>query len=57
MWQHHPSLKNGKEKVEDALKRYLRLEEIKNIWARSDLSEEKALELAYREIHAERRWR
>lgn len=40
--------------VEEALKRYLGLEGVKNIWARSDLSEEQALDLAYREIHAAR---
>lgn len=40
--------------VEEALRRYLGLEGVKDIWARSDLSEEQALELAYQEVHAAR---
>ncbi|ADE13804.1 hypothetical protein Nhal_0622 [Nitrosococcus halophilus Nc 4] len=43
--------------VEEALRRYLGLESIRTIGARSELDEDQALVLAYREIHAERRQR
>ncbi len=39
---------------EEALRVYLGLEVLENAWVKSDLSEEEALELAYREIHAAR---
>jgi hypothetical protein len=41
--------------LEEALRSYLGLEVIENVWARSDLAEDEALELAYKEIHASRR--
>jgi hypothetical protein len=40
--------------VEEALRFYFGLESVKNVWARSDLSEDQALKLAYEEIHAAR---
>ena len=40
--------------LEEALRRYLGLEAIESIWARSDLSEDEALALAYQEVHAAR---
>lgn len=43
--------------VEEALRRYLGLEHIRAIGARSELDEDQALVLAYWEIHAERRQR
>ena len=39
---------------EEALKHYLGLEVIESVWARSDLSEILALDLAYEELHASR---
>lgn len=42
------------EVFEDALRSYLGLEVVERAWARSDLSEEEALELAYDEVHAAR---
>lgn len=42
------------EVMEEALRSYLGLDVIENVWARSDLAEDEALELAYREIHASR---
>ena len=41
--------------LEDALRRYLGWEGIRNTWSRSDLSEDQALDLAYEELHAARR--
>ncbi len=41
--------------VEEALRRYLGLEGVETIQARSDLGEEEALELAYREVHEARK--
>ena len=41
--------------MEEALRSYLGLEVLENVWAKSDLAEEEALELAYKEIHASRR--
>ncbi len=41
--------------LEDALRRYLGWEGIRNAWSRSDLSEDQALDLAYEELHAARR--
>jgi hypothetical protein len=43
------------EVMEEALRGYLGLDVIENVWAKSDLAEDEALELAYREIHASRR--
>lgn len=43
------------EVMEEALRSYLGLEVIENVWARSDLSEDEALELAYTELHDARR--
>ena len=43
------------EVMEEALRSYLGLDVIENVWAKSDLDEDEALELAYREIHASRR--
>jgi hypothetical protein len=40
--------------MEEALRRYLGMEAVESIWARSDLDEEEALTLAYREVHASR---
>ena len=41
--------------MEEALHIYLGLDVIENVWAKSDLAEDQALELAYREVHALRR--
>lgn len=41
--------------LEEALRSYLGLDVIENVWARSDLTEDEALSLAYREVHASRR--
>jgi hypothetical protein len=41
--------------LEEALRRYLGLEGLEAIWARSDLNEEEALALAYQEVHAARK--
>ena len=38
--------------VEDALRSYLGFDIVERIWARSDLSEKEAMELAVSEIHA-----
>ncbi|HXF57960.1 MAG TPA: hypothetical protein VNO34_10410 [Actinomycetota bacterium] len=43
------------EVVEEALRRYLGLGVIATAWKRSDLEEEEALRLAYRELHSSRR--
>lgn len=43
------------EVMEEALRGYLGLDVIENVWAKSDLAEDEALELAYKEIHASRR--
>ena len=43
------------EVMEEALRSYLGLEVIENVWARSDLSEDEALKLAYTELHDTRR--
>lgn len=40
--------------MEEALRSYLGLGVIENVWAKSDLAEDEALELAYQEIHASR---
>jgi len=42
------------EVVEDALRRYLGFEVVDRVWARSDLSEKDAMELAIAETHAVR---
>lgn len=41
--------------LEEALRSYLGLGAIESVWARSDLSEDEALSLAYKELHASRR--
>lgn len=46
--------KNEYEVVEEALRRYLGLDVLERIWARSDLSEEEALEVAHEELHRAR---
>ena len=46
--------KNDYEVVEDALRRYLGLEVLERVWARSDLSEEESLRIAYEELHRAR---
>lgn len=43
------------EVLEEALRSYLGLGVIGNVWSRSDLSEEEALQLANEEIHASRK--
>lgn len=42
------------EVMEEALRLYLGLDVIENVWARSDLAEDDALSLAYEEMHAAR---
>jgi predicted transcriptional regulator len=42
------------EVMEEALRRYLGLGVIAAVWERSDLEEEEALRLAYRELHSSR---
>jgi hypothetical protein len=42
------------EVFEDALRSYLGFEVVERVWARSDLSEDEALELVYDELHAAR---
>ncbi|HXF71370.1 MAG TPA: hypothetical protein VNO79_02010 [Actinomycetota bacterium] len=42
------------EVMEEALRRYLGLGLISAVWDRSDLGEEEALRLAYRELHSSR---
>lgn len=41
--------------LEEALRSYLGLGTVESVWARSDLSEDEALSLAYKELHASRR--
>lgn len=43
------------EVVEDALRRYLGFDILERIWARSDLGEKEAMDLAVSEVHALRR--
>ena len=43
--------------LEEALRRYLGVDVLDRVWARSDLSEDEALELVYDELHKERRRR
>ena len=45
------------EVFEDALKAYLGMDVLEAVWARSDLTEDEAMELAVSEIHAMRRER
>lgn len=50
--------RNGKredEVFEDALRSYLGFEVVERAWARSDLSEDEALRLAYDELHESRK--
>lgn len=46
--------KHEYEVFEAALRRYLGLEVLENVWHRAGLSEEDALNLAYQEVHAAR---
>jgi len=46
--------KRDSEIVESALRAYLGFDAIESVWARSDLSEEEALKLAYDEVHSSR---
>ena len=53
-----PAARRGQkdyEVFEEALRKLLGLEVIAKVWERSDLSEEEALDLAYRELHEDRR--
>ena len=43
------------EVVEKALRKYLGFEVLERVWARSELSEKEAMELAVSEVHASRR--
>ena len=43
------------EVFEDALRSYLGFEVVERVWARSDLSEDEALQLVYDELHAARK--
>lgn len=45
------------EVLEAALRQYLGVEVLERVWSRSDLSDEEALEIAYRELDATRRAR
>jgi hypothetical protein len=45
------------EVFEEALRQYLGLEVLEAVWSRVDVSEDKATELAYRELRAARRAR
>lgn len=47
--------KKDYEVFEEALRAYLGLDVLEAVWARSDLDEKQALDLAYREIHQMRR--
>ncbi|HEX9435630.1 MAG TPA: hypothetical protein VGA16_00560 [Candidatus Limnocylindria bacterium] len=49
--------KRDSEVVETALRRYLGFDLLERVWARSDLSEQQAMELAVAEVHATRRRR
>ncbi|MEO8324134.1 MAG: hypothetical protein ABI571_08380 [Actinomycetota bacterium] len=42
------------EVLEDALRLYLGLDVLGSVWAKSSLSEDEALDLAYEELHASR---
>jgi len=46
--------RRGSEVFEDPLRSYLGLRVAERGWARSDVSEEEALELAYQELHEAR---
>jgi hypothetical protein len=43
--------------LEEALRSYLGVDVLERVWAKSDLDESQALELAYDELHKERRRR
>ena len=45
------------EVFEEALRQYLGIDVLERVWARSDLSEKEAEDLAYRELRAARRSR
>jgi hypothetical protein len=46
--------KRDSDVVEEALRRYLGLALLDQVWVRDDLGEEEALQLAYQELHAMR---
>jgi hypothetical protein len=46
--------KRDSEVVEDALRAYLGFDVVERVWARSDLSEDEAMQLAVAETHAVR---
>lgn len=45
------------EVLEAALRQYLGIEVLERVWARSDLTEQEALDLAYEQLHEMRRER
>ena len=47
--------KRDSEVVEEALRTYLGFDTVESVWARSDLPEDEALELAVSELHAMRK--
>lgn len=47
--------RRGSELVEEALRAYLGFDVVERVWARSDLGEQEAMDLAVSEIHAMRR--
>ena len=46
--------KRDSEVVEEALRTYLGFDAVESVWARSELSEDEAMELAVGEVHAMR---
>lgn len=46
--------KKDYEVFEEALRSYLGMETLEKAWGRSDLTEDEALDLAYREVHVDR---
>ena len=46
--------KRDSEVVEEALRKHLRIDDLERIWARSDLDEDEALELAYEALRETR---
>jgi hypothetical protein len=47
--------KRDSEVVEEALRTYLGFDAVESVWARSELSEDEAMELAVSEVHALRK--
>ena len=47
--------KRDSEVVEEALRTYLGFDAVESVWARSDLPEDEAMELAVSEVHAMRK--